>query len=531
MFALIDLHKNPRSLRIGDMAFFEAKVVDGKTLDSCGRWLADQEWFRQMCHGCDFANMPNFDGRDSIISEMCMQRLKGKYASARKRNQNPDWLEALPPEFIRMLEYNYLACEAESPDAYKIIPSLPHTGFGFVVFEDGLVIETDDAFGLGRLNNVRQLGSLHDPTITGGEWRQLPQAFTHTRYEHSLDVCALATLIGQRCGLSENDFYTLRIAAQSHDGLTPAGGDSIKVIDPDAFDEDAHYPEFFWLASWKKLRDRYGISESKLAEVILDRGFLGTILDVSDKLGYTGRDLQWFLYNNPAGHQAWENFAELYDRITSILKANPYPCSVWDCAESREGELVFTDEERFADFLRMRALMFKILYANASARFYEAGFVAEVAKVLYQDKVLTRNLLLKIGDMELFEIMGGALGTSGERVMSLMPSSEDPRVETFPTIEEALDLEREIAKAEPETMTHLGVAQKPSTSCLDKFKVIHNGKALPFSQACPFHTWDIKQIFHDRKPFWVFMYNLDKLCRNKKMKSRLLQSRNKRIAT
>jgi hypothetical protein len=143
---------------------------------------------------------------------------------------------------------------------------------------------------------------------------------------------------------------------------------------------------------------------------------------------------------------------------------------------------------------------------------------------------LTRDLLLKIGDTELFEIMGNALGLAGKYVMSLIPSSEDPRVETFPTFEEALSFEREIARTEPGTMTHLGTAQKPSTGCLDKFRVVHNGQVTSFSQACPFQAWDIRQIFLDKKPFWVFMYNLEKLCRNTRLKKQLLQSRDSRIA-
>jgi hypothetical protein len=528
MPTLFDLHKNPSPLRIGDIAFFESVIHDMATLDISGKWLLAQDWFKPLLDGKTFPDDPDSEGRGGFIGMACKDILKHALTESRERGANPDWLEFLPLELRRYLEYRWLTEEA---DAYRNSGTIPHAGFGFTVFENGLVEDADNALELGRLSGIRQLASLHGPIVTEESWREYPMDFTHTRYSHSLDVCAMATLIGQRCGLSEHDFVTLRVAAQSHDALTPAGGDSLKAIDPGAFDEDAHYPEIFLRPGWPKLRGKYGLQQDELAKIILGNGLLGRILDASDKLAYTGYDTAQFLSQNPPNGFAADNFTTTYDRIVELLKANPYPCSVWECAEQKNGELVFTDAERFADFLRLRALMFKILYSNAAARFMEAGLVAEVAGILYQNKILTREKLLSMWDFQLFEIMGHAMGTDGSRVMSIMPTSEDPRVKTFRTFKESLAFEREIATNEPETMTHFEVAPKPSVGCHKKFKVVCCGKVLPFDRACPFHDWDIKQIFHDQMPYRVFIYNLANICPNKRMKKRLLESRNKRIAS
>jgi len=530
MISLAQLHNDPRSFQVGDMAFYEATTYDLKTLDAAGRWLLDQEWFQPLLGGRTFRDAPEIEGIDTYVSTVCMDRLKRAYVEARQSGKTPTWWQFIPLELKRYLEYHWLTTEAEAPSAYKLPGRIPHAGFGFVVWEDGLVEDTDKTFCLERLNQIRQLASLHSPIVTDEGWREYPMDFTHTRYIHSLEVCAIATLIGRRCKLSKHDFDTLRVAAQSHDALTPAGGDSLKAIDPSAFDEDAHFPEIFTRPGWPCLRDKYGLDQSELTDIVLGRGMLGRILDASDKLAYTGYDTEQFLSRNLHGGFAWENFGEFYDRMTSLLKANPYPCSVWECAEQRNGELVFTDEDRFADFLRLRALMFKILYANAAARFMEAGFVAEVAKILYQDKILTRESLLSIGDLFLFEIMAKELGTYGSCVNSLVPTSENPRVEKFQTFQEALEFEQQTARDEPKTMTHFEKAPEPSVGCLKKFKVVHDSKVMPFEQACPFHSWDITRIFEDRKPFRVFTYNLRNICPDERMKKRLLESRDQRIA-
>jgi hypothetical protein len=322
---------------------------------------------------------------------------------------------------------------------------------------------------------------------------------------------------------------TLRIAAQSHDALTPAGGDTMKPLNPGAFDEDANYQQLFkrpGVLAWLK---NCGVCPEKLSLTILGHGLLGNILDIADKLAYTGTDTHHFLARNWPKYFAWENFGDAYDRIQSLLKANPYPCSIWECTEQRNGELVFTDTARLADFLRLRSLMFSILYCNAASRFMEAGLITEVASILYQDGILNPKNLLEMTDNELFEVLNQSFDGYGVFSSITFASKADPRVNLFRTQEEALDFEREVAADNSETMTVFEKGFGASTKCLDTFKVLHKRKVVPFSQACPYESWDIRRIGVDPKPFRVYSYNMAPIFRNKAMCQRLLASRNERI--
>lgn len=143
--------------------------------------------------------------------------------------------------------------------------------------------------------------------------------------------------------------------------------------------------------------------------------------------------------------------------------------------------------------------------------------------------MITRAELLEMTDDQFFAVMMKALKSPHHYIMG-NARSEDPRLELFRTAEEALNFEREVVRVEPNTMTHLDVNGKHSTAFLTRFKVLVGDKVVSFETACPFSAWDIRQIIHDRRPYRVFMYNLEALCKNTKMTKRLLLSRNKRIA-
>ena len=111
-----------------------------------------------------------------------------------------------------------------------IIDRLPETGIGYVI-EVGYLMDAYVAFNMERLRGVAQLARLGDPdnkplkTI-------LAETFTHTRLNHSLDVCVLATIVGTNLKLSRAQMNALQLATLTHDIRTPAGGDTTKMIDP-----------------------------------------------------------------------------------------------------------------------------------------------------------------------------------------------------------------------------------------------------------------------------------------------------------
>lgn len=461
MITLSQLQQSCPCFQVGDIAYFKAgpPKYDKKTWLTEGKFwlkLANEQWFQPLAKE-QLQGIPISQDYSTLVAGICVDVLKNAFFQARHEHIKPDWLERLPLELRHFLDCQWLTIET---DAYAIIPHTMHTGFGFVILEGGLVERVTRALGLERLANVRQLAFLTSPTVSNGVVNEYPLSFDHSRYLHSLEVYAIATLIGLRCNLTPEELILLQVAALSHDVLTPAGGDVTKLIDSAAFDEDANYHEIFKWPGWLMLRNRYGLCEEKLTQTILGEGLLGAILDAADKLAYTARDSWEFLRRNHPRGFARKMFAE-YEQIRSILRANPYPCSLWENTQRLGGKLVFTNENRLTNFIRLRALMFKILYANASARFVEAGFVAAVIKILHNDGVLTREALLSMEDMELFGMLNKATGDYGTFCPFHVISQTNAQVKTFSTRQEALDFERRIAKVEPQTMTQFEQAPPP----------------------------------------------------------------------
>jgi hypothetical protein len=182
----------------------------------------------------------------------------------------------------------------EKEDVKSIVPQAPFAGFGYVVRDSEFLSDLAEVFNLYRLWHILQLAFLHDPVgkEDGGSLKGVSYQFPHTRYLHTIDVLAHYALILHRLGIRSR---TGIVAALTHDILTPAGGDTIKQIDPDLFDEDANYPLLLKDAGWPMFRDKYGIDENMLVETILNRGVLGQILDIADKSAFRRPSHVWAL--------------------------------------------------------------------------------------------------------------------------------------------------------------------------------------------------------------------------------------------
>ncbi len=527
MITLSQLQESCPCFQVHDTIYWGAqksRKKDQRKEERFWRSVADQQWFCALEPNV-LDGIPKKREWDFVISMRVKDVLERAYVEARHKNTVPEWLWRIPSKARNAMDAKYVI----DTDVYTIIPHTLYAGFGFAIMSDGLAEFVSQKLQLHRLSNIRQLAFLTSPTITNSPMKVYPLAFTHNRYLHSLEVYAIATLIGYRLGLHAAEMLLLQIAALSHDKLTPAGGDVLKVIDPEAFDEDACYPEIFKQEGWRHVRDGFEVDEGKLAQVILGKGLLGSILDLADKLAYTARDTWEFLQHNKPQGFVGALFPE-YKDILHILRANPYPCALWECVERKDDQLVFTDEQRLVHFIRLRALMFKILYANANARFVETGFVAALAKILYSDGTLTRQALLSMDDWQLFEVMSTAVGDNALFCPFHIVLNTNARVDKFASNEAAMAYERRIATESPATMTWAEKAPPPPTKCLDTFKVVRGQNVVSFSQANPEQSRSIAGISCDPLPYWVYTYDLERICKKEEMRARLLAARNQRIA-
>ncbi len=372
-----------------------------------------------------------------------MMEMEGRYSSVRREtNGEPSWVNELPIHSRVWLRFWYATTQE---DPLAIVNALPHTGVSYMVLDDGLCAEACRVFNIFRLQFVNQLGYLQAPWVAMMDQPFVMPLTNGTRYLHSLDVMMLVSLIGYNFGLTQGELNTLRVAGLTHDRGTPAGGDSVKLIDPKAFDEDAHYERLLrektGPGKWNAFRDRFQIDEPQLLETILNRGLLGQVLDIADKLAYVARDIETCL-----GAFAGSDDSDFYvgtRALKEIIEEFPHVCSIWDSVVREGDQMVFTDPRRLIAFLKARIVLFRELYYHPRARFGEYLISRILVKRLYEEGRVTRDELLEMSDGELERQVDDAYGKRGVlRALSLKC-----RVESFRTRSEALAFKKRLEES------------------------------------------------------------------------------------
>ncbi|MEK7201872.1 MAG: hypothetical protein AAB737_04530, partial [Patescibacteria group bacterium] len=312
---------------------------------------------------------------------------------------DPPWVRFCPGDLKRYLRYEKAI--HGPPHEPFVIAHLPFSGVGYVIKENGLTEQTVNVFGLGRLGGIGQLGYLQDPSVSEYGTKAYTLPFHHTRYAHVLDVRVLASLMAVNSRLPRLWRNTLAVAALTHDARTPAGGDTTKLIDPEAFDEDEHYPEVLEETDWEELRMRYRLSPQLLIDTVQGKGALGQLLDIADKCAYVSRDLavcQW----RDGGESPFYPVPQWFHPFRALIAQSPEVCSIWDCVRvNHEGTVYFTDAKRLGEFLLVRALLFRELYLHPAARFKEFLLSGFLGKFFYERGELTRDQLLMMTDRDL----------------------------------------------------------------------------------------------------------------------------------
>lgn len=428
-----------------------------------------------------------------------------RFAGIRPQNE-AGWMKNLPCD--AQYELRLSRALTGGLDPLAIVPSIPYMGFGYIFPDDGLESEACNVFNLHRLRNVRQLSFLRDSYGMAHDRGIMANTFHHTRYLHSLDVCAVANLIARNI-FAKNDarFNTLSTAAISHDALTPAGGDAVKLIDPDAFDEDANYPELLTGPGWEMFRRKYDIDQPLLVATVFGQGLLGQILDASDKSAYTARDVFAYLAPGQSWNKRDEYFDGEYANLQRIVDRDPHVCAIWESARVVSGKLVFLDKERLRRFLTLRALMFRGLYYNPYSRFFEYLVGKGAVKYLYSEGFVGRSELLSKGDMWIEEVIENLLGSP---YLLALHHLERSRIEEFNDYGSACrrmeDLDHD------DSILVIFDDFKPITGCgTKKFLVKDRGQVKTFEQACPAGAEEIQRILQIQPKFRLYIFEFSDL--------------------
>lgn len=409
----------------------------------------------------------NADYLNAQSARHLMQTIRFEYDSYCNNNHDePEWVKDVPMRLRADLRSHGRLSWRDSEEDIMLAPfRLPYSSVNYCIRDVGIINAVERACDFWRIANVRQLGNLSDPTIpSDSHVYRCELRHRHTRYVHVMDVQAVLFLIGHNNNLPARDILHLRVAGILHDALTPAHGDTTKLIDPEAFDEDANVRKLFESSAWRKVRDYYDLDEDLIADTIQGKGLFGELLDVADKLCYVARDAWAFMercqscpeHDLPEGALAIRSILEGYSRL----------CDLWESIVIDGGRAVFTDGIWLGTFLRLRALLFKFFYFSPNARYVEYVLAKVMINYLYITKKLTSKKLLAMRDEEVDRMIGELVGTPW--VMHQPESVGRIAGEEFDVLQDARRREQElIASGNPLTLIeHLAGKCKPSTQFL-----------------------------------------------------------------
>jgi hypothetical protein len=467
-------------LSLGDIVYLPQRKVSHAQFGQFAKWLSGQDWFPAITER-QGVKIPL--DHSWFAGWLAMEALKNDWTRGLEieTRPEPEWMKRLP-KYARA----YIRCErviCGGIDPLAIVPNIPYSGFGYIIRDEGLAIDACRAFNLFRLGEVRQLAFLHDPVLREVERSAVAMQFQHTRYCHVLDTYANARLIGANCGLSERDLNALVTAAVTHDALTPAGGDTTKLVDPKAFDEDVNYPDLLAGPEWEEFEAKWGIDRVLLTETILGKGILGKLLDLADKVSYAARDVDAYLMrqlNRKGKIEGKDLLSPSYGTIAGLIEENPLICRFWDSVMLWNGKVVIADSDRLFAFLKLRALLFRDLYYNPYSRYFEYLIGRGVVKHLYDSGEINKEDLLTYGD--------GWLEGKIDRFLDapfatgMLFGLEHSRIEEHSDKALASQRAREFDDDDGVIVIvdDFGYPANPATS---RFNVWHHRKVMPFNEA------------------------------------------------
>ncbi|MCX6722267.1 MAG: hypothetical protein NTY04_03730, partial [Candidatus Staskawiczbacteria bacterium] len=432
----------------------------------------------------------------------------------------PTWVTKLPKDARMYIRKSWAM--TDGLDSLAIVPNFPLTGIGYIVCDDTLAVDACRTFKLFRLSRVKQLSFLHDPVLRETDRSAGCLMFDHTRYLHSLDAYVLGNLVfanNQRAienwcheaGINwaqlENSFRT---AVISHDALTPAGGDSVKLIDPQAFDEETHFSELLVGDEWESFEKRWNVNGGLIASIVRGEGLLGSILDLVDKTSYIARDAAAY-YMMPMTKDSFRRrpySSTGYCAVNDLLSSAGNVCGLWESAKVIAGKLVIGDVGRLEKFLILRALLFRELYYNPASRFFEYLVGKGVIKYLYDRKQITRQELLANGDEWVHNLVDKTFGT--RFILSKFWNLKNARIEEHPNMQAA-------CKRANELFGDMGIFaivddfQSKTSSATRKFLVRQGGQTVKFMDACPEATQEVENIMQFGNMTRLFIFSMDDL--------------------
>ena len=278
--------------------------------------------------------------------------------------------------------------ETEEQIFYAILPFSSLVGW---IYEGESIVRAERIFPMGRLQSIRTL-SLLSRTLEASPNPLIALEQPQTRYAHSLLVARTLEAIMRANSFEEKDINIAIAAALLHDIATPALGDATKKVDEEHLHEEKFWKEMLDDGSRKYL-EQISATEDQIDDIINNRGIIGQLLDISDRISYTMTDLLRSGVNDMEGFR--DDLGDIFQDVR---------------VDHETQEVYFEDPQRLGDFLKVRSWLFENVYIDPKNQ--GADFVfAKLLKPLYtsdpNDKSvnLTPHTLRTMKDQELIDYL------------------------------------------------------------------------------------------------------------------------------
>lgn len=266
---------------------------------------------------------------------------------------------------------------------------------------DPLYFEFEKAFPLARLDRVAQLGFLAPVVFPDRGIYVVPQ---FSRGSHTRQVARATELILRNNNAPDEMIKNGIVAGLLHDIATPAGGDAIKALDPVNLNEETQWQKVLD-ANSKAFLEKHEIDEQLMSDTIRNKGLLGQVLDVADRMAYTYTD-SFFLGNRLDGAALLHKDVQVDFVSENIYFSDPDKLLLVLQARAKNHVGIYLHPENRATDVKMRKLL--------SPYYSPEG-----------DKTFSPDLLRSMTDQDLFEIMGMQYGVSPQEIWTLVTADTE----------------------------------------------------------------------------------------------------------